>query len=151
RASGARGRRADRPGRGRRRAALRGVTADPFGTGRLRAAALDAWAASPTRFREDANAEEDHAHGGYRDRVVVELAQHAADAAAGPGRRHRARVEGPAGPLLAAASAGAPLDAGAVAWLGSLRASAKQGRHDAVGRFGVGFAAVRSVADDVAL
>lgn len=127
------------------------MTADPFGTGRLRAAALDAWAASPTRFREDANAEEDHAHGGYRDRVVVELAQNAADAADGPGRLHLALVDDPAGPLLVAANTGVPLDADGVASLASLRASAKHGRHDAVGRFGVGFAAVRSVADDVAL
>ncbi|WP_228474309.1 hypothetical protein, partial [Streptomyces calidiresistens] len=32
---------------------------------------LDAWAASPARFREDTNAEEDLARGGYRDRVVL--------------------------------------------------------------------------------
>ena len=56
--------------------------ADPFGTARLRRGVLDAWAASPGRFREDANAEEDLALGGYRDRLVVELAQNAADAAA---------------------------------------------------------------------
>ena len=37
------------------------MTADPFGTARLRSAVLDAWSASPARFREDANAEEDHA------------------------------------------------------------------------------------------
>ena len=54
---------------------------DPFGTAGLRRSVLDAWAASPARFREDANAEEDYALGGYRDRVVVELAQNAADAA----------------------------------------------------------------------
>ena len=47
---------------------------------------LDAWTASPARFREDANAEEDYALGGYRDRVIVELAQNAADAAARGGR-----------------------------------------------------------------
>src|SRR5260370_3916395 len=41
--------------------------------------------ASPARFREDANAEEDYTLGGYRDRGVVELAQNAADAAAGAG------------------------------------------------------------------
>ncbi|MCW2873460.1 hypothetical protein, partial [Actinacidiphila oryziradicis] len=52
--------------------------ADPFGTARLRRGVLDAWAASPARFREDANAEEDLALGGYRDRLVVELAQNAA-------------------------------------------------------------------------
>jgi len=59
--------------------------ADPFGTGGLRGRVLDGWTASPSRFREDANAEEDYALGGYRDRVVVELAQNAADAAACPG------------------------------------------------------------------
>lgn len=62
--------------------------ADPFGTARLRRGVLDAWGAGPARFREDANAEEDLALGGYRDRLVVELAQNAADAAA------RARVPG---------------------------------------------------------
>lgn len=56
--------------------------ADPFGTARLRRGVLDAWATSPARFREDANAEEDLVLGGYRDRLVVELAQNAADAAA---------------------------------------------------------------------
>ncbi len=64
--------------------------ADPFGVARLRRSVLDAWAASPARFREDANAEEDLALGGYRDRLVVELAQNAADAAV------RAGVAGPA-------------------------------------------------------
>ena len=54
---------------------------DPFGTAELRRRVLDSWAASPARFREDANAEEDYSLGGYRDRVVVELAQNAADAA----------------------------------------------------------------------
>lgn len=34
------------------------------------------------RLREDANAEQDLALGGYRDRLAVELAQNAADAAA---------------------------------------------------------------------
>src|SRR5215469_3409151 len=48
--------------------------ADPFGTAELRSTVLAAWTASPARFREDANAEEDYALGGYRDRVIVELA-----------------------------------------------------------------------------
>ena len=55
--------------------------ADPFDTAALRRAVLDAWTASPARFREDANAEEDLLRGGYRDRWFVELAQNAADAA----------------------------------------------------------------------
>ena len=42
---------------------------------------LDAWAASPARFREDANAEEALAVGGYAGRVLVELASNAVDAA----------------------------------------------------------------------
>jgi hypothetical protein len=155
------------------------VTGDPFGTGALRRAVTEAWLASPTRFREDANSEEDHARGYYRDRVVVELAQNAADAAARagvPGRltlRLEARGEGDdaEGWWLVAANTGAPLDADGVASLASLRASAKvsantgssggadldardsdagaPGPGGAVGRFGVGFAAVRSVSDEV--
>lgn len=127
---------------------------DPFGTGRLRRTVLATWAAQPDRFREDANAEEDHARGGYRDRVVVELAQNAADAAARvgtPGRLLLRRVDVGADRLLVAANTGAPLDADGVASLASLRASAKRGSPGQVGRFGVGFAAVRSVADDVAV
>ncbi|MGB8651037.1 MAG: ATP-binding protein, partial [Mycobacteriales bacterium] len=50
--------------------------------------------------------------------------------------------------MLAAANTGAPLTAEGVAALASLRASAKRtGR--TVGRFGVGFAAVAAVADEV--
>jgi hypothetical protein len=135
------------------------VTADPFGTAALRRAVVEAWQGSPTRLREDANLEEDHARGYYRDRVVVELAQNAADAAARagvPGRlalrlARRPGAAGAAAPwVLTAANVGAPLDADGVASLASLRASAKGlGAVSTVGRFGVGFAAVRSVADDV--
>ncbi|GAA2242530.1 hypothetical protein GCM10010413_51570 [Promicromonospora sukumoe] len=167
------------------------MTHDPFGTGALRRAVTEAWLASPTRFREDANSEEDHARGWYRDRVVVELAQNAADAAARagvPGRlmltlepRGFAGDDGygsddpggsDAGWWLVAANTGAALDAGGVASLASLRASAKSGSagsgsgsdsgsgsgagsepvsgsHGVVGRFGVGFAAVRSVSDEI--
>lgn len=113
---------------------------DPFGTARLREAVLASWRDSPTRFREDANAEEDLFLGGYRDRVVVELAQNAADAAGHDGvlrvsvTDHELRV----------ANTGRPLDAAGVASLASLRASAKAG---GVGRFGVGFAAVLTVTD----
>ncbi|MFE5731649.1 sacsin N-terminal ATP-binding-like domain-containing protein [Streptomyces sp. NPDC056528] len=134
---------------------------DPFGTARLRRGVLDGWGASPARFREDANAEEDLALGGYRDRLVVELAQNAADAArrAGvPGRLrltlHPADREGPA--ALAAANTGAPLDAAGAESLSTLRASAKreqdgEGDTGAVGRFGVGFAAVLAVTDEPAV
>jgi hypothetical protein len=133
---------------------------DPFATAALRELVLDAWTASPARFREDANAEEDYALGGYRDRVVVELAQNAADAAAragGPGRLRLALRDA----TLVASNTGAPLDAAGVAALSTLRASSKRdtARGDAgtgadadartgtVGRFGVGFAAVVAVSD----
>ncbi|MGI5139013.1 MULTISPECIES: sacsin N-terminal ATP-binding-like domain-containing protein [unclassified Streptomyces] len=125
--------------------------ADPFGTARLRHGVLDAWATSPARFREDANAEEDLVLGGYRDRLVVELAQNAADAAARaqvPGRLRLTLREG----VLVAANTGAPLDAVGVESLSTLRASAKRDSHDVtVGRFGVGFAAVLAVSDEPAV
>ncbi|MGV9556725.1 sacsin N-terminal ATP-binding-like domain-containing protein [Streptomyces sp. NPDC003401] len=125
--------------------------ADPFGTARLRRGVLDAWATSPARFREDANAEEDLVLGGYRDRLVVELAQNAADAAdrAGvPGRLRLTLREG----VLVAANTGAPLDAAGVESLSTLRASAKrEAPRSAVGRFGVGFAAVLAVTDEPAV
>ncbi|MCZ3385540.1 MAG: molecular chaperone Hsp90, partial [Actinomycetia bacterium] len=120
------------------------VTADPFGTARLRAAVLDSWRSSPTRFREDANVEEDYALGSYRDRLVVELAQNASDAAraAGvPGRLYlRLDDDG-----LVAANVGAPLDRAGVESLSAMRASSKP--EGSVGRFGVGFAAVLAVSD----
>ena len=118
---------------------------DPFKTAELRGRVLDAWAASAARFREDANAEEDYALGGYRDRVVVELAQNAADAAARAGVPGRLRLTLRDG-ILVASNTGAPLDAAGVEALSTLRASSKRGQ-DAVGRFGVGFAAVVAVSD----
>ncbi|GII02899.1 sacsin N-terminal ATP-binding-like domain-containing protein [Planobispora takensis] len=120
---------------------------DTFGTDRLRSAVLAAWTASPARFREDANAEEDFALGGYRDRLIVELAQNAADAAlrAGvPGRLRLSLREG----VLSAANTGAPIDAAGIESLSTLRASAKRDETAATGRFGVGFAAVVSVCDE---
>src|SRR4051812_21742228 len=135
---------------------------DPFETAAIRARVLQAWAASPVRFREDANLEEDLVLGGYRDRVVVELAQNAADAALRAGVPGRLRLT-LAGTTLTAANTGAPLDAGGVTGLSTLRASAKidevvsgsgpdsepgsaAGAEAApVGRFGVGFAAVLAV------
>ncbi|MDX3539323.1 molecular chaperone Hsp90 [Streptomyces sp. MB09-01] len=129
---------------------------DPFGTARLRRGVLDAWGAGPARFREDANAEEDLALGGYRDRLVIELAQNAADAAARakvPGRLRLTLHEGENGhALLAVANTGAPLDATGVESLSTLRASAKrEPSGDSVGRFGVGFAAVLAVSDEPAV
>ncbi|WP_405948715.1 molecular chaperone Hsp90 [Streptomyces prunicolor] len=125
--------------------------ADPFGTARLRRRVLDAWATSPARFREDANAEEDLVLGGYRDRLVVELAQNAADAAARAGVPGRLRLTLRDG-VLCAANTGAPLDATGVESLSTLRASAKRDAGDsAVGRFGVGFAAVVAVTDEPAV
>ena len=105
---------------------------------------LAAWAASPARFREDANAEDDLARGGYRDRLVVELAQNASDAAGAGGRL----VLALGGDVLSAANTGEPLDAAGVRALSTLRASSKRAGRT-VGRFGVGFAAVAAVADEV--
>ncbi|GEL95849.1 sacsin N-terminal ATP-binding-like domain-containing protein [Cellulomonas composti] len=132
------------------------MTVDPFDTAALRSAVLRAWRESPARLREDANVEEDHARGYYRDRVLVELAQNAADAAvrAGvPGRLLLRLTELDGGPVLVAANTGAPLDAPGVAALAAMRASAKREGHGpaVVGRFGVGFAAVRAVADEIAV
>jgi len=125
------------------------VSADPFGTASLRERVLAAWTASPARFREDANAEEDLALGGYRDRVVVELAQNASDAARRAGVEGRLLLTLRDG-VLSASNTGATLDATGVESLSTLRASAKRDDRDdeTVGRFGVGFAAVLAVTDD---
>ncbi|MFW6638775.1 sacsin N-terminal ATP-binding-like domain-containing protein [Nocardiopsis algeriensis] len=122
--------------------------ADPYNTAELRRRVLAAWADAPARFREDANAEEDLALGGYRDRVVVELAQNAADAA------RRAGVPGRLllslrGDVLTAANTGAPLTPEGVESLATLRASTKRDDSGTAGRFGVGFAAVASLSDDI--
>ncbi|MGO1051060.1 sacsin N-terminal ATP-binding-like domain-containing protein [Crossiella sp. CA198] len=113
-----------------------------FRADELRQATLAAWASSPTRFREDANAEDDLRYGGYRDRLFVELAQNAADAAGAGGILRATVAEGE----LRVANTGAPLDAEGVAALASLRASAK--RSGGVGQFGVGFAAVLAVSTE---
>lgn len=117
---------------------------DAFATAAIRKRVLDAWAASPARFREDANAEEDYAHRAYADRLVLELAQNATDAAAASGVPGRLRfVLTPQG--LYAANTGAPLTAAGVESLSHLRASSKA--DGAIGRFGVGFKAVLAVTD----
>jgi hypothetical protein len=131
------------------------VNADPFGTDRHRQATLQTWRSSPTRFREDANAEEDLVLGGYRDRWFVELAQNAADAAARAGVPGELRVTLD-GRELRVSNTGAPLDAVGVASLASLRASDKRsfgqdgtaGQDGTVGRFGVGFAAVLAISEE---
>src|SRR3954447_139329 len=123
---------------------------DPFGTRELRKHALTAWAESPARFRGDANAEEDAAGAGYRDRLVVELLQNAADSAVATAA-HRTKVlfrlrDG----ILEVANTGAALTADGVESLATLRASAKRGR-TSVGHFGVGFTAVLAVSDEPAI
>ncbi|WP_248960764.1 sacsin N-terminal ATP-binding-like domain-containing protein [Sphaerisporangium perillae] len=120
---------------------------DTFGTERLRTTVLAAWTASPARFREDANAEEDFALGGYRDRLIVELAQNAADAALRAGVPGRLRLTLEDG-VLSAANTGAPLDETGVEGLATLRVSGKRDEAGSIGRFGVGFAAVVSVCDE---
>lgn len=116
---------------------------DPYGTAALRQAMLATWASSPTRLREDVATEADLVAGGYRDRVLTELAQNAADAAS------RAGVEGvltvrQVGDELRVANTGAPLDVDGVHALTALRASVKT---DGVGRFGVGFTSVLALSD----
>src|SRR5690625_489407 len=120
--------------------------ADPFDTAELRRTVLDTWAASPARFREDANAEDELVRGGYRDRVVVELIQNAADATRTLGQRGRVLLD-LRGDRFHVANTGVQIDHDAVASLSSLRASTKRGT-DTVGRFGVGFAAVLAVTDE---
>ena len=89
------------------------TASDPFGTAGVRGNVLAAWAASPARFREDANAEEDLVRGGYRDRLLVELAQNAADAAVRAGMSGRLRLV-LEDDVLRAANTGAHLDADGV-------------------------------------
>src|SRR5918998_4397837 len=116
---------------------------------------LTAWGGGPARFREDANAEEDLVRGGYRDRLLVELAQNAADAAARAGVPGRLRLElaedGAGGEVLRAANTGAPPDAAGGQGLATPRASGKRDEPTSVGRFGVGFAAVLAVTDEPAV
>lgn len=119
---------------------------DPFGTAQLRAQALGEWEAAPERFRADANLAEDMALA-YRDRVVVELAQNAADAAVRAGIDGRLALTA-RDDRLYASNVGAPLDRDGVVGLAGLRASPKRA-HAAglVGRFGVGFQAVLALSD----
>lgn len=86
---------------------------------------------------------------GYRDRLLTELAQNAADAAAKAGVAGRlvVRLDGE---TLHVANTGAPLDLSGVHALTALRASGKSDGTD-VGRFGVGFTAVLSVSDEIEL
>ncbi|MER7250497.1 hypothetical protein [Kribbella sp. NPDC000426] len=137
------------------------MTDDVFGTTRIRERVLAGWTAAPVRFREDANAEEELALGGYVDRLVIELAQNAADAAARAGVPGRVLFEFRNNTLVVA-NTGAPLDAEGVESLATLRASAKRdklppsaadesgegGGAGSVGRFGVGFSAVLAVTDE---
>ena len=101
------------------------MTDDVFGTTGIRERVLAGWTAAPVRFREDANAEEELALGGYVDRLVIELAQNAADAAARSGQPGRVLYEF-RGNTLVVANTGAALDAEGVQSLATLRASAKR-------------------------
>src|SRR3954465_15618016 len=127
--------------------AIDGDPADPFGTAGVRRRVLAAWSADPARFREDANAEEDLVRGGYRNRLLVELAQNAADAAVRAGMPGRLRLELTGGERRAPTT-GEPRAAAGVQALATLRASAKRDGPATVGRFGVGFAAVLAVSDE---
>ncbi|MBF6171651.1 sacsin N-terminal ATP-binding-like domain-containing protein [Nocardia blacklockiae] len=109
---------------------------------------LAAWRDSPTRLREDAATEADLVRAGYRDRLLTELAQNAADAAA------KAAVPGRLAVWLEdtelhIANTGVPLDISGVHALTALRVSAKPGAGSTVGRFGVGFTAVLAAGDEI--
>ncbi|MFI5780259.1 sacsin N-terminal ATP-binding-like domain-containing protein [Nocardia sp. NPDC051570] len=121
---------------------------DPFETAALRAGVIAAWRDSPTRLREDAATEADLVRAGYRDRLLTELAQNAADAAAKAGVSGRL-VVWLTGRSLHVANTGVPLDISGVHALTALRASAKSDAASAVGRFGVGFTAVVAVSDEI--
>ncbi|WP_067703665.1 sacsin N-terminal ATP-binding-like domain-containing protein [Nocardia jejuensis] len=123
-------------------------TGDPFGTAALRAGVLAAWRDSPTRLREDAATEADLVRAGYRDRVLTELAQNAADAAAKAGVPGRVSVWFE-GQTLHVANTGVTLDTSGVHALTALRASSKTASESSVGQFGVGFTAVLAVSDEV--
>ncbi|WP_395728262.1 sacsin N-terminal ATP-binding-like domain-containing protein [Nakamurella sp.] len=114
---------------------------DPFGTADLRRVVLAAWAASPTRFREDANAEDLLAAGGYAGRALVELAANGVDAAVADGVPARLRIR-LVDDELRLANTGAPLTAAGVGALATLRASAKRDATGSIGFFGVGFTSV---------
>jgi hypothetical protein len=123
--------------------------ADVFGADELRRRVLAAWAESPSRFRADANVEDDLALVGYRDRLIVELAQNAADAATRAkiaGRLELTLRDG----TLTAANTGAPVDAAGVESIAVARASAKR-EVESIGRFGVGFSVVAAVSDEPVL
>ena len=129
---------------------------DPFNTGKLRSTTLQIWQDNPARFREDANTEEDYARGYYRDRVVIELAQNAADAAHDSGGSVHfslhSDTQSPSGFSLTVANTGNPLTADGVASLSGLRTSAKRDQGNgssSIGHFGVGFSAVRAVSDEI--
>ncbi|MEV0075940.1 ATP-binding protein [Nocardia neocaledoniensis] len=108
---------------------------------------LAAWRDSPTRLREDSASEADLVAAGYRDRVLTELAQNAADAAAKAGVAGELSVRLVDG-RLHVANTGVPLDVSGVHALTALRASGKADT-ELVGRFGVGFTAVRSIGDEI--
>ncbi|WP_063004797.1 sacsin N-terminal ATP-binding-like domain-containing protein [Nocardia salmonicida] len=113
----------------------------------MRAGVLAAWRDSPTRLREDSASEADLVAAGYRDRLLTELAQNAADAAAKAGVAGALTVRVLDG-RLHVANTGAPLSVSGVHALTALRASGKADTTQ-VGRFGVGFTAVRSVGDEI--
>ncbi|WP_432278471.1 sacsin N-terminal ATP-binding-like domain-containing protein [Nocardia carnea] len=123
-------------------------SADPFGTAQLRAGVLAAWRDSPTRLREDAAVETDLVRAGYRDRLLTELAQNAADAAAAAGIPGRIVVRC-SDRTLSISNTGAPLDLAGVHALTALRSSGKTGGPGEVGRFGVGFTAVLTVSEEI--
>ena len=108
---------------------------------------LRGWRESPVRFREDANAEDDAARVGYRDRLLIELLANANDAAASVGVQGRVRVR-LQDRELRVANTGSTLTRDGLVGLATLRASAKRDESGVIGRFGAGFSAVLAVTDE---
>ncbi|WP_043647495.1 molecular chaperone Hsp90 [Nocardia thailandica] len=86
---------------------------------------LAAWRDSPTRLREDSATEADLVAAGYRDRLLTELAQNAADAAQTANVPGELTVRLDADRRLHVTNTGAPLSLSGVHALTALRASAK--------------------------
>lgn len=126
------------------------MRADPFGLAALRESTRAAWRSSPTRLAEDIATEGDLASIGYRDRLPVELAANAADAAAAANCEGRLSIWLDSPRTLVVANTGAGLTVDGVASLLAVRVSAKtESDESTVGRFGVGFSAVAAVAASV--
>ncbi len=105
---------------------------------------LESYRSQPSNLREDANQEEDIAHGGYANRQLFELVQNSADALAeSDGEYIWIRLT----PThLYCADNGQPIDQNGARALLFSHLSSKRGTSE-IGRFGLGFKSVLGVTD----